>query len=60
MVINMTAAIHVSLTEKDSANLAVISDYYDEVRGVRPNNSQIVKELLAKESMRIQRELGNK
>lgn len=60
MVINMTAAIHVSLNERDSANLAVISDYYDEVRGVRPNNSQIVKELLAKESMRIQRELGNK
>lgn len=56
----MTAAIHVSLTERDSANLAVISDYYDEVRGVRPNNSQIVKELLARESMRIQRELGSK
>lgn len=52
---NMTNSLHMSLTVQDSVNMDTVRDYYTETRGFTPKNSQIVKEAIAREAMRIRK-----
>ena len=52
---NKIQAVHVTISDRDKENIEVIRDYLEEQTGVRYNNSQLVKSLIALKANEIRK-----